>query len=162
MNNDLMFSSKKQTWTTPRKLFDDLNSVFRFTLDPCASKKSALCEKFYTKKEDGLLQSWFLNRAFVNPPYKRGILNKWVEKCALEFECYDVELVLLIPARTDTKYYHNYIFPKATAICFIEGRLKFGDGKAPAPFPSALIIYTNHLTDKQKKVLEKYGHLTVL
>ena len=144
-----MFSSKNNKWCTPRDFFIKLNKEFNFTLDPCATERSALCDKFFTSDEDGLKQSWKGERVFCNPPYGREI-SKWVYKSLAEV-CNGCELVvMLIPARTDTRYFHDYILGK-TEIRFLKGRLKFidldfqGDEKdrkvSSAPFPSMLVIY---------------------
>ena len=143
-----MFSNKNNAWCTPREFFEELNKEFNFTLDPCCMPKSALCKKYYTPNEDGLKQDWSGERVFVNPPYGREI-SKWVKKCFDEREKAEV-IVMLIPSRTDTRYFHNWIYEK-TEIRFIKGRLKFIDldykGKeedrkmSPAPFPSMLVIF---------------------
>jgi len=132
------FSSKTNEWTTPLDLFNKLNEEFRFTLDPWATKENAKCDKFYTKKDDGLSKDWTGERVFCNPPYGREI-GKWVKKCSEE----NVEIaVMLIPARTDTKYFHEYIYQqKNVEIRFLKGRLKFGESKNSAPFPSMVVIY---------------------
>ena len=129
-----MFSSASDDWATPQDFFDELDQEFDFTLDPCASEINNKSAKFYTKEQDGLLQNWGGERVFCNPPYGRGI-EKWVEKCS---KC---ELaVMLIPARTDTKWFHEYIYGKAE-VRFIKGRLKFGDQKNSAPFPSMVVVF---------------------
>jgi phage N-6-adenine-methyltransferase len=132
------FLSKTNEWTTPQDLFNKLNEEFNFTLDPCATKESAKCDKFYTKEDDGLLKDWTGERVFCNPPYGREI-GKWVKKCSEE----DVDIaVMLIPARTDTKYFHEHIYQqKNVEIRFLKGRLKFGESKNSAPFPSMIVIY---------------------
>ena len=137
-----MFSSKTPEWATPQNFFDELNKEFNFTLDPCATKENAKCKKFYTKEDDGLKQNWGGETVFCNPPYGRE-LGKWVKKCFEEANRTDVctIVVMLIPARTDTKYFHEYIYKKVMDIRFIKGRLKFGDGKGSAPFPSMLVIF---------------------
>jgi len=153
MNRKLMFSNINNAWCTPQPFFDKLNMEFGFTLDPCATEKSAKCEKFYTAKEDGLKQDWRGEVVFVNPPYGRQI-GKWVRKCFEESQKPNTTIVILMPARTDTRYFHDYILGKAE-IRFIKGRLTFWDldgekfkkGKfdemTPAPFPSMLVIYKN-------------------
>lgn len=75
------FSSKTDEWATPQEFFDALNKEFRFNLDPCADKKNAKCKNFFTKKQDGLMQSWKGKRIFCNPPYGR-VIGDWVKKCA--------------------------------------------------------------------------------
>jgi len=123
MNKKLMFSSENNFWCTPRDFFNKLNQEFNFTLDPCCTEKSALCNKFYTPKEDGLIQDWEGETVFVNPPYGREI-NKWVKKAYEESKKPNTKVVMLIPSRTDTRYFHDYIYNKAK-IRFIKGRLKF-------------------------------------
>lgn len=138
MINKGLFTSKTDNWATPQNLFDQLNSKFNFTLDPCASKENAKCEKFYTKEDDGLSKNWDNERVFMNPPYGREI-GKWVKKAS---EQQGGVVVCLLPARTDTKYFHEYIYGKAE-IRFIKGRLKFGGSKNSAPFPSMIVIFKN-------------------
>lgn len=134
-------SSKDMTWETPQDFFDELNKEFDFSLDPCATKETAKCNNFYTKEDDGLSKDWGGNTVFCNPPYGRAIKD-WVKKCRDEGLKDFTEVVMLIPARTDTKYFHEYIYKKPNVeIRFIKGRLKFGDCKNSAPFPSMLVIF---------------------
>lgn len=139
MNTEVMFSSKSNEWATPQSFFDKLNKEFGFTLDPCSTHENAKCEKHYTIEEDGLSQNWGGQVVFCNPPYGRD-LPKWVKKC--HDESRHATIVMLIPARTDTSYFHDYIYHKAE-IRFIRGRLKFGESKTSAPFPSMVVIYNN-------------------
>lgn len=151
MDRKLMFSSCNNAWCTPQPFFDELNKEFNFTLDPCATQVSAKCEKFYTPKEDGLKQNWQGETVFVNPPYGRKIKH-WVKKCYEESLKPNTTVVILMPSRTDTIYFHNYILNKAE-IRFIKGRItfwnmdseKFKKGyfseMTPAPFPSMLVIF---------------------
>lgn len=138
-NIEVMYSSKTDNWGTPQDFFDKLNNEFHFTLDPCADKNNHKCKKYYTKEEDGLLQDWEGETVFCNPPYGRQI-GKWVEKCFNESKKDGTMVVMLIPARTDTKYFHQYIYNKAE-LRFVKGRLKFGDSKKNAPFPSMVVIF---------------------
>ena len=138
MNNALL-SSKKMDWCTPQDFFDKLNEEFGFVLDAAATEKTAKCKLYYTPETDGLSQSWNRGGAvFCNPPYGRSI-GKWVQKAYEEAQA-GTRIVLLIPARTDTSYFHDYIYHKQE-IRFIRGRLKFNDGKNPAPFPSMIVIF---------------------
>lgn len=137
MINKGLFTSNSNEWTTPQGFFDELNAEFTFTLDPCATPENAKCKKFFTQEQDGLQQDWSHDVVFCNPPYAREI-GKWVEKAYKENKK-GATVVLLIPARTDTKYFHEYIYKKHE-IRFIKGRLKFGDGKNPAPFPSMVFV----------------------
>lgn len=138
MINENLFTSKTEEWATPQSLFAELNKEFKFTLDPCATKENAKCKKFYTKEENGLSKSWKGEKVFCNPPYGKQI-SKWVQKCYEENEQNGTEIVLLIPARTDTKYFHEYIYGKHE-IRFIKGRLHFNESKNAAPFPSMIVI----------------------
>lgn len=138
MNTEVMFSSKSIEWETPQALFDDLNNEFHFTLDPCSTHANAKCDKHFTIVEDGLKQSWEGETVFCNPPYGKA-LPLWIKKAA-QSAGNGTTVVMLIPARTDTKAFHEFIYHKAE-IRFIKGRLKFGDAKAPAPFPSMIVIF---------------------
>lgn len=139
MNTDVMFSSKNNEWSTPPSFFNEVNKEFNFNLDPCSTDENHKCDKYYTIKDDGLSKDWSGHNVWCNPPYGRNI-GKWVEKCYRE-GCKDNTLVvLLIPARTDTKYFHDYILHRAE-IRFIPGRLKFGNSNNSAPFPSMLVIF---------------------
>lgn len=140
MNTDVMFSSKTDLWSTPKWFYDKLNEEFKFTLDPCSTKENHKCNKYYTKEDDGLSKSWFGENVFCNPPYGREI-NKWVKKCYLESMQKNTLVVALLPARTDTEWFHTYIYNKAKQIRFVKGRLKFGDSKNSAPFPSMVVVF---------------------
>lgn len=136
----VMFSSKTGQWGTPQEFYDKLDWRFGpFNLDPCADSDNAKCTKFFTEDEDGLSQSWEGFTSFVNPPYGRGI-EKWIKKAYEESRKGDTKVVMLIPARTDTKYWHQYVM-KADEIHFVKGRLKFGDSENSAPFPSAVVVF---------------------
>lgn len=139
MINEGLFTSNTNEWATPQKFFDELNDEFNFTLDPCATIENAKCRKFFTKEEDGLLQSWKGERVFCNPPYGREI-SKWVKKAFDEVCSNECELVvMLIPSRTDTSYFHEYIYQKFD-VRFIRGRLHFNESKQGAPFPSMVVV----------------------
>ena len=155
MINDSLFSSKDQTWETPQDLFDKLNSVFNFETDVCAVPETAKCDTYFTPEIDGLKQEWE-GVCWMNPPYGREQI-KWIEKASKE----NATTVCLIPARPDTKVWHETIFEKAQGICFIKGRLKFGGSKDSAPFPSAIIVFGNYLTGEQMDVLESLGKLYI-
>lgn len=148
----IMSSSKSDEWETPQDLFDSLNKEFHFTLDPASRDYNHKCAKYYTEKEDGLSKDWTGETVFCNPPYGRSI-GKWVEKCYKEHTEHGVTVVMLIPARTDTSWFHEYIYNRASEIRFVRGRLKFinrtfpsyrEDGNfkiSPAPFPSMIVIF---------------------
>lgn len=141
-----MLTSKRNNWETPQKLFDELNKEFNFTIDAAADAENRKCERYYTKQENALEKSWKNERVFLNPPYGRE-LPKWVKKAAEEAKNKNTIIVMLIPARTDTKWFHDYIYKKAE-IRFIKGRLKFGDGGKDAPFPSMVVIFRRGRNDK--------------
>jgi phage N-6-adenine-methyltransferase len=137
---DVHFSSKTNEWATPRPLFDELCAEFGFTLDPCATPENAKCRKYFTKEQDGLSQCWCNETVFMNPPYGREI-GKWVRK-AYETSQKGATVVCLIPARTDTAYWHDYAMKGE--VRFIRGRVYFeqmGKALCPAPFPSAIVIF---------------------
>ena len=134
MNTDVMFSGRTDMWETPAAFFRALDAEFHFTVDVCAVPENAKCKVFYTPEQDGLVQNWG-GCCWCNPPYGRGI-GKWVKKAA-EAEC---TVVMLLPARTDTAWFHDYIYGHAE-IRFVRGRLKFGDSKNSAPFPSMVVIF---------------------
>ncbi|WP_077700309.1 phage N-6-adenine-methyltransferase [Staphylococcus hominis] len=136
---EVHYSSKSNEWSTPQNLFDELNDEFNFTLDPCATDKNAKCSKYFTIEDDGLSKDWSNEVVFMNPPYGREI-KKWIKK-AYEESLNGATVVCLIPARTDTTYWHDFIFDKADDIRFLRGRLKFGNSKNNAPFPSAIVVY---------------------
>lgn len=139
MNTEVMFSSKTDLWYTPQDFYDKLNEEFNFTLDPCANHENHKTDKYFTKEDDGLKQDWSNNVVFCNPPYGR-VLKDWVKKASDEANKDNTTVVMLIPARTDTKYFHEYIYHKAE-IRFIKGRLKFGGSKNAAPFPSMVVVF---------------------
>ena len=122
-----MFSSKTEMWATPQMFFNKINQKFNFTLDVCAIAENAKCERFFTPEIDGLKQTWD-GVCWMNPPYGREI-GKWVKK-AWETSHFDIgTVVALLPARTDTKWFHEYIYQtRECEIEFLKGRLKFGDG----------------------------------
>lgn len=139
MINSGLFSSNTNEWATPQAFFNELNAEFHFNLDPCSTHENAKCEKHFTIAEDGLSQNWGGHKVFVNPPYGREV-GKWVRKAYEESRKPDTLVVMLIPARTDTSYFHDYIYHKAE-LRFIRGRLHFNESKEGAPFPSMVVIF---------------------
>ena len=135
---DVMYSSKSNEWATPLDFYKELDNEFHFNLDPCSDDTNYKCEKHYTLEEDGLSQNWGGCRVFCNPPYSE--ISKWVEKAFREGHKDNTIVVMLIPARTDTRYFHDYILHRSE-VRFVKGRLKFGDGKNSAPFPSMVVIF---------------------
>lgn len=139
MNTELMFSSKKDDWETPQDLFDELDEEFHFTLDAASSDLNAKCEKHYIIEDDGLSQSWAGNNVFLNPPYGRT-MKEWMRKAYEESQRENTTVVALVPARTDTAWFHDYVYGKAE-LRFLRGRLKFGGCENSAPFPSLVVVY---------------------
>ena len=138
MVSKTLFSSNSDEWATPQNLFDEMNNEFNFDLDVCATDENHKCPEYYTKEQDGLSQNWGGRRVWLNPPYSQ--IDKWVEKAFRETRNDNTLVVMLIPSRTDTRYFHNYIYQR-TEIRFVKGRLKFGDSKGSAPFPSMIVVF---------------------
>jgi phage N-6-adenine-methyltransferase len=136
IKNKALYTSNTDNWETPANTFNELNKEFNFNLDVCASSDNAKCKKYFTKEINGLNQKWEGN-CFMNPPYGKEIY-KWIEK-AYNSSLQGLTVVCLLPARTDTKWFHNYCIKGE--IRFIKGRLKFGDSKNSAPFPSMIVIF---------------------
>jgi site-specific DNA-methyltransferase (adenine-specific) len=138
MNTDLMFSSATDQWSTPVEFFNEWNAIFGFTLDVCADADNAKCARFFDREANGLKQDWSLDVCWMNPPYGREI-GQWVKKAYNESRN-GATVVCLLPARTDTAWWHDYVLPFAQVV-FVRGRLKFGDSKSGAPFPSAVAVF---------------------
>lgn len=134
MNTELMFSSKTDLWETPLDLFEKCDAIYHFEIDVCALPENAKCKRFFTPEMDGLKQEW-TGVCWCNPPYGRNI-GKWVEKAVKSF----ATVVMLLPARTDTKWFHDWCLPYGK-IEFLRGRLKFGGCDNSAPFPSMIVVF---------------------
>lgn len=132
------FRSNSHEWSTPQELFDELNREFCFVLDVCASAANAKCERFFTRKDDGLKQPWS-GMCWCNPPYGRDIGN-WVERAFQSATSGLASVVCLVPARTDTRWWHDFVL-NATEVRFVKGRLRFGGHENSAPFPSAIVVF---------------------
>lgn len=140
MNTDVMFSSATDNWSTPQDFFDKLNDEFHFTLDVCADESNHKCEHYYTKEIDGLSRPW-IGTIWCNPPYGRKI-GEWVRRAYISSQIGFATVVMLLPDRTNTRWFHDYIYNKPnTEIRFIKGRLKFGGCKNSALFPSMVVIF---------------------
>jgi hypothetical protein len=162
MVSKVFFSSKTAEWETPQWLFDELNEEFGFTLDVCASEENHKCEKYFDIEMDGLKQDWSKDICWCNPPYGRGI-EKWISKAALS-ALRGATVVCLLPARTDTKWFHEHIWNRQehgpyrvvvencgveivryeVEVRLLKGRLKFGGATNSAPFPSMIVIFGKH------------------
>jgi len=142
-----MVSSKSNEWTTPDRLFKELDKEFNFTLDPCCRHDTAKCKKHYTIEDDGLKQDWSNERVFMNPPYG-GHTGDWMKK-AVEESRKGALVVCLIVSSTDRSYLHEYIFPYAVEVRFIRGRVRFSECESTAPFASAIVIF-NGLKENER------------
>jgi phage N-6-adenine-methyltransferase len=131
------FLSQTAEWATPQDLFDSLNEEFSFDLDVCATAENAKCSRYFTRQENGLVQQWE-GACFCNPPYGSQIKH-WIKK-AYDSSLLGATVALLIPARTDTQYWHDYVL-KASEIRYLRGRLRFGGSANSAPFPSAVVVF---------------------
>jgi phage N-6-adenine-methyltransferase len=134
--SNVHFSSKTDLWATPQEFFDKYNALYGFNLDVCANQNNAKCSNFFSIEDNGLEQEW-RGSCWMNPPYGREIIH-WIRK-AYESSLCGATVVCLVPARTDTKWWHEYAMKGD--IEFIKGRLKFGNSKNSAPFPSAVIVF---------------------
>jgi len=135
--NKVHFRSETCEWATPQEVFAEWDKKFAFTLDPCATADNSKCKYFFTKDENGLVQDWGTESVFMNPPYGREI-GLWMKKAYVSAKN-GATVVCLVPARTDTLWWHD--FAMKGEIYLFKGRLKFGDAKNSAPFPSAVIVF---------------------
>jgi phage N-6-adenine-methyltransferase len=142
-----MFSAKTHEWETPNELFFALDPIYRFSLDVAASKSNAKIENYYTEADNGLEKEW-KGRIWCNPPYGKGV-GKWLEKCRREIEIGNCDVaVFLLPARTDTKWFHEYVWDKVShhprtgvQLQLLAGRLRFEGATSGAPFPSMIVVF---------------------
>lgn len=134
----VLFSSKSDEWATPQSVFDELDREFHFTIDAAASAENAKCDRYYSAEDSGLEKNWEGESVFCNPPYSK--IKEWVEKAHDEGQKDNTVVVLLVPARTDTRWFHDYIHYRAE-VRFIKGRLCFSGSKTTAPFPSMIVIF---------------------
>jgi site-specific DNA-methyltransferase (adenine-specific) len=173
MVDKALFTSDTDEWSTPQELFDELDKEFGFKVDVCATHENSKCEVFFSKSTDGLKAQWHdWLICWMNPPYgnpeepckpnckkkkcvKRGYhiteyipgVKDWVKKAYME-SCEGATVVCLLPARTDTKWFHRFIWDKYSQkpqphaeVRFLEGRLHFGGAENPAPFPSIIVVF---------------------
>jgi site-specific DNA-methyltransferase (adenine-specific) len=143
---DVHFSSKSPEWETPADLFEKLNAEFNFTLDVCATGENAKCALYFTPAVDGLKQGWAGQTCWMNPPYGREI-GAWVAK-AEEEAARGATVVCLLPARTDTRWFHRWIWDakrdrprRGVKLRLLQGRLTFSNAEASAPFPSCIVVF---------------------
>ena len=140
--NPVVFRHNDKTeWETPKLLFDRWNNEFHFTLDAAASAQNAKCADYFTEEQNALEQLW-TGRVWCNPPYDRRVIAQWLEKAQQSVASGTAQLVvMLLPARTSNKWFHNYCWPYRTEIRFVEGRIQFVGAQTGAPFPSMLVIW---------------------
>lgn len=131
------FSSATDVWGTPWDLFHVLDAEFHFTVDACALPENAKCDRYFSPNDDGLRQEW-RGVIWMNPPYGRGI-HRWLAKAA-DAANNGATVVCLLPARTDTRWWHDYVM-QASEVRFLKGRLRFGNARHCAPFPSCIAIF---------------------
>ena len=155
------FNGKRSPdWETPQSLFDELNKIHKFTLDPCSNHENAKVEKHYTKEEDGLSKSWKNEVVFMNPPYGRKI-SPWVKKAHNELVKHNTKTVALLPSKTGPKWFQNYVKPLAE-ITYLPGRQKFGGEKRPAPFDSIIAIWRNEPNEWYFRLQDHIDHEIVI
>lgn len=142
-----LFTSRTEEWETPQYVFDILNKDFKFQIDVCATSENSKCKIFFNKTVDGLQQEWSPFRCWMNPPYGKNI-SRWMKKAFHESKR-GALVVCLIPARTDTRWWHEWVM-KSDEIWFVSGRLSFGNEKQSAPFPSCVVIYYPELENPNK------------
>lgn len=139
MINKGLFTSNTDMWETPWDFYNSLDAKYHFETDVCATERNAKAMKFFTPEMNGLAQEW-TGVCWMNPPYGREI-GKWVRKAYESARDNGATVVCLLPARTDTAWWHDYIKPYATSVEFIRGRIKFGGAKNNAPFPSVVVVF---------------------
>ena len=151
MLNDSLYSSNSENWETPQKLYDDLNKEFSFEFDLCASHDNKKHYKFYSKQDNSLAQTWD-KTSWLNPPYGRGI-DKWVEKAYKDSNKYGNTIVCLLPVRSDTKWWHNYVM-KSAELRLLNKRLSFEKTgyNNKAPFPACVVVFNG----KNNPILKGY------
>jgi phage N-6-adenine-methyltransferase len=137
MLNDSLFASECVDWETPAELYAVLNAEFHFDLDPCANCQNAKCARYFTENDDGLLQPW-TGIVWVNPPYGRGIAH-WLDKALLSANA-GATVVCLVPARTDTRWWHRYCM-SSDEIRLLDRRLTFAGADNKATFPAAIVVF---------------------
>lgn len=148
---DTLFSHKSDEHETPQWLYDKLHKIYKFTLDPCATDKTAKCALYYTKEQDGLAQFWYGHRVFVNPPYSE--IKLWVEKAIYEVHHNDCKIaVMLLPSRTGMSWFTDLVLPLYSKMIFIKGRLRFENEDNSAPFDSIIVVFQKNNEDHTTEV----------
>jgi len=149
-----LFSSATTEWSTPQDFFDKLDREFGFQLDAAATPDNAKCARFYTDRNNGLREDWTPGPVWCNPPYGRGMSAAWVKKGHDEAIRHRQTVVMLVPSRTDTRWFHDFVYNKiGVEVRFVRGRLKFGGSTNSAPFPSMVIVFRGREMDKPMELL---------
>ena len=157
-STNVMFSSLSAEWETPQQIFDALHEEFDFTHDLAANHDNTKCKNYFTTGDAALVQDWAAvgRRGWLNPPYSRGLCKQFIQKAAEE-RLRGFLTVALLPARTDTKMFHQYIYDKdiwqpreGIDIRLLAGRLKFSGSENSAPFPSMVVVF------KPQRTFEDY------
>lgn len=139
-----IFSRKSDEWCTPKDLFNEFDELFNFNLDAASTHENALCDDHFTIEENGLERSWKGKRVWCNPPYSN--VEAWVDKALAETDVnVDTFVVMLLPSRTDTKWFHKLLYKHQVSVKFIRGRLRFNGCKQNAPFPSILVFFNGNV-----------------
>jgi site-specific DNA-methyltransferase (adenine-specific) len=136
MSTGLFYTEQRQDWATPRDLFEALDREFHFTLDVCASAENAKVPQHLTEEDNALMLEWS-GACYMNPPYAK--MEQWVRKAHLE-ACRGAVVVCLLPVRTDTSWWHEWV-TKAREVRFIRGRVRFEGTTSSAPFASAVVVF---------------------
>jgi len=135
--NRVHFSSESHVWETPCEVFRKYDDRFNFTLDACALPENAKCLRYFSPEDDGLTQEW-RGVVWCNPPYGRNILPRWIKK-GYQSACSGATVVMLLPANTDTKWFHDFCI--RGEVCFLQGRIRFSESKNTAPFASMIVVF---------------------
>ena len=135
----VLFSTERPDWETPQALFDALNVEFRFETDVCATAENAKVPNFFSPEKDGLIQPW-RGTCWMNPPYGRRETGKWIAKAYGASRYYAATVVCLVPARTDTRWWHEYVM-RASEIRFVRGRVRFVGATNDAPFSPVVVVF---------------------
>lgn len=146
---------QKDLWETPMHIFKSLDQEFHFTLDPCCTKKTKKCPWGLTPKQDGLSVSWAGQRVFCNPPYSRGNIDKWVQKCYQESQKPNTTIVALLPVSTSADWWHRWVVGKAE-LRFVERRIRFVGAPYTAPFSSVIVVWNGDGIKSMKQHLSNF------
>lgn len=151
--NRVVLSSDRHDWATPRAFFAELHREFGFTLDACAVANNACLPRYLSPEDDALSITWQGERVYMNPPFGHGI-GQWVKKAWHESRNGADPVVCLLPARTDTRWWHTYV-QDAAEVRFIRGRMRFSGHKVNAPFPCAIVVFRHGNTETIYRTMDR-------